>query len=391
MPQDYYQTLEVPRDASPEEIKKAYRQLALKWHPDKNPGNPEAEKKFKDVAEAFEVLNDPERRQLYDRYGHEGLRARGYSEPHFGTVEDIFSHFSDIFEGSLFEGLFGGSAFGGGRQRRAAELGGADLRVELEVTLEDVATGVERTLEIRRQSRCEECEGRGRPADSKPITCPTCQGYGQVESVQGFFSIRRPCPRCRGEGQVIQKPCPKCRGEGRRPGKHQVVINIPAGVREGTQLRLRGEGDAGIRGGPAGDLYCVIRERRHEFFERHGSDLLCEVPISFSDAALGVKLEIPTLQGKTAAVVPAGTQSGEALRLKRLGLPSLESRATGDLLVRLVVETPKKLSPRMREVLEELRKAESEASHPSRTGFFERIKAHFKGKGEGVSSGGKSG
>jgi molecular chaperone DnaJ len=366
--------LGVSRSATPDEIKKAYRQLALKNHPDKNPGDPTAEKKFKEIAEAYEVLSDPERKQLYDRYGHEGLRARG-SEPQFTNFEDIFSHFPDIFGGSIFEGFFGGGGTG-----RRGEKGGADLRVELELSLEEVATGVKRTIELRHQVRCGECDGRGARAGSRPATCQTCGGYGQVESVQGFFSIRRACPRCHGEGTVIGDPCGACRGEGRRQAKREVVVDIPAGVHDGNQLRVQQQGDAGLRGGPPGDLYCALFVRKHEFFERAGDDLLCEVPVSFADAALGAKVEVPTLKGKAKVTVPAGTQSGEILRLRGQGLPSLGRGGTGNLLVRVMVETPGKLSPRMRELFEELKKSESSASQPSRSGFFEKIKAHFKGK-----------
>ncbi len=376
---DYYEALGVSRSASPEEIKKAYRQLALKWHPDKNPGDASAEDRFKEIAEAYEVLCDPDRRQLYDRYGHSGLKARGYSEPHFTTVEDIFEHFSDVFEGSVFEGLFGG---GRQRSRRGGGRGGENLRVEVELSLEEVATGAQRSVEIRRQVPCEDCSGCGSRQGSKPVSCPTCRGFGQVESVQGFFSIRRACPRCHGEGAVIGDPCSRCRGEGRHQGKREVVISVPAGVHEGNQLRMHGEGDAGARGGPSGDLYCLIRERRHELFTREGDDILCEVPISFSEAALGAKVDVPTLRGKAEVTIPAGTQSGEMLRLRGQGLPSLEGGGAGSLIVRVVVETPRKLNAKMRELLDELRKAESSASHPARSGFFEKIKSYFKAKGD---------
>lgn len=376
---DYYEALGVSRSATPDEIKKAYRQLALKYHPDKNAGDPSAEGKFKEIAEAYEVLADPERRELYNRYGHEGLRARG-SEPRFTSVEDILSQFADVFEGSsLFEGFFGGGA----RRRAGGARGGSDLRVELDLSLEEVVTGAKRTLELRRQVPCEECDGKGHRPGSKPVACSTCRGYGQVEAVQGFFSIRRTCPRCHGEGVVIGDPCSACRGEGRRPAKREIVVDIPPGVHDGNQLRIEGEGDVGLRGGPPGDIYCLLHVRRHELFERAGHDILCEVPVSFSDAALGAKIEVPTLRGKAKVTVPAGTQTGEVLRLRGQGVPSLDGDGTGSLLVRLMVETPKKLSPGMRELFEELKKAESSASQPARSSFFERIKAHWKGKADG--------
>ncbi|HVR76688.1 MAG TPA: molecular chaperone DnaJ [Planctomycetota bacterium] len=379
MPQtDYYEALGVSRTATLEEIKKSYRQLALKWHPDKNPGDMEAERKFKEIAEAFEVLSDSERRQLYDRYGHEGLKARGYSQPGFSSVEDIFSHFSDVFEGSLF-----GDLFGGARPRRRAGVGspGSDLRVELEISLEEAASGTRKSIEVRRQVACEECQGRGGREGSKPATCPTCRGHGQVESVQNnIFRIRRACPRCHGEGVTISDPCAKCRGEGRHQGKREVNADLPAGVHDGNQLRIQGEGDAGIRGGSPGDLYCLLHVRKHEFFEREGNDLLCDVPVSFSGAALGAKIEVPTLKGRAEVSIPAGTQSGEVLRLRGLGVPSLDGRGSGSLLVRVVVETPRKLNARQRELLEELQSAESSASQPAQSGFFNKVKRYFKGK-----------
>jgi molecular chaperone DnaJ len=379
---DYYEALGVSRDATPEEIKKSYRQLALRWHPDKNQGDPEAEKKFKEIAEAFEVLSDPERRQLYDRYGHEGLRARGFSGSQFSSAEEIFSHFSDIFGGSLFD------LFGGGRPRRRPGEGrtGASLRMAVEVSLEEVATGTRRTVDVRRQVVCEDCRGKGGREGSKLLRCATCGGHGQVEAVHGFFSIRRPCPRCDGEGVTISDPCPSCRGAGRRVGKKEVSIQIPAGIHDGNELRLSGEGDAGERGGPAGDLYCLVSVASHDFFERHRDDILCQLPISFSDAALGARVEIPTLSGRAKVTVPAGTQSGEVLRLRGQGLPSLDGRGNGSLLVKVVIETPRKLTPRARELLEELRGAESQASHPARTGFFEKIKDYLKGTDRQKSS-----
>lgn len=364
---DYYESLGVSRKASIEEIKKAYRQLALKYHPDKNPGDASAERLFKEVAEAFEVLSDPEKRAIFDRYGYQGLRSRGHSQPGFASTEDVFNHFSE-----LFEGFFGAS-------RRSGPRGGSDLRAEIQLTLEEIATGTTKTLEIRRQVLCEECGGRGTRGKSKASTCQTCKGHGQVESVQGFFSIRRTCPRCHGEGTFISDPCQRCRGEGRHPGRVEVAVEVPAGVSEGNQIRIHGEGDTGSRGGTSGDVYCLIRERKHELFTREGDDILFEVPVSFSDAALGARVEVPTLRGKAEVNIPAGTHSGELLRLRGQGLPSLEGRRMGSLIVRVIVETPKKLTPKMQELFEELRDLESGASLPGREGFFERIKKYLKG------------
>jgi len=369
---DYYEVLGLQRTATNDEIKKAYRQLALKWHPDKNPGDSSCDERFKEIAEAYDVLSDPERRELYDRYGRDGLKARGFSAPHFSSIDEIFSQFSDVFEGSLFEGLFGG-------RRRGSVRRGTDIQLEIELSLEDVAAGVKRTLDVRRLVRCEECVGSGSKGKSKPAVCATCRGHGQVESVQGFFSIRRTCPRCHGEGSTITDPCSQCRGEGRRNGKSKVEIAIPAGVRDGNRVRVHGEGDAGLRGGPAGDLYCHLTIAKHELFDRDGDDLLCEIPISFSDAALGTRLEVPALSRQTEVEISAGTQSGELITVRGLGLPHLGGRGTGSLILRIVVETPKKLTPRMKEMFEELRGCESRSSHPARTGFFEKIKQYFRG------------
>jgi len=322
------------------------------------------------------VLSDPERRQLYDRYGKEGLRARGFSGSQFTSVDEIFSHFAEVFEGSLFENFFGNAR---ARRRPGEGRAGASLRMAIELSLEEVAEGTRRTVEVRRQVACAECGGKGGREGSHPVRCSTCRGHGQVEAVHGFLSLRRPCPTCGGEGVTISDPCPSCRGAGRRPGKREVSFDIPPGVRDGNEIQISGEGDAGERGGPAGDLHCLVSVARHEFFERHGDDLLCQLPISFSDAALGSKVEIPTLSGRAKVTVPPGTQSGEVLRLRGQGLPNLEGGGNGSLLVRVIVETPRKLTSRARELLEELRDAESHASYPARTGFFEKIKEYFKG------------
>ena len=370
---DYYEILGLARGASPDEIKKAYRKLALQYHPDKNPDDPSAEERFKEIAEAYEVLSDDERRQLYDTHGHEGLKARGYSEPSFGSVDEIFSQFGDVFEGSLFEGLFGG---GGGRRSRRT---GSDLAAEFELTLEEVAEGASRTVEMRRQVPCDGCRATGGKDGAKPSSCATCGGHGQVEMRQGFFSVRRPCPKCGGEGQMVSEPCAKCDGEGRVFGRREVKVEIPSGVHAGTRLRVHAEGDAGIRGSRAGDLYCRLKVKPHAFFERLDDDVLCEVPITFSDAALGTKLDVPTIRGKATVTIPAGTQSGEVLRLRGQGLPSLDGRGVGNQLVRVIVETPKKVNGQLREMFEQLREMEPDA-YPGKTGFFDRLKEHFRSK-----------
>ncbi|MBN1442088.1 MAG: molecular chaperone DnaJ [Planctomycetes bacterium] len=377
---DYYEVLGVSRDAGEADIKRAYRQLALKYHPDKNPGDREAERAFKEVSEAFEVLVDPEKRKLYDRYGKEGLKSRGYG-PQFTSVEDIFAHFGDIFGGSIFDEFFGG-----GRAHRRSSRGrpGADLRVELDLSLEDVAAGATRRIELRRRAACGECGGSGAEPGSKPQTCPTCSGYGQVETSSGFFSIRRTCPRCGGEGQIILKRCAACRGEGVVSKTAELSIDVPAGIHDGNQICLRGEGEEGTLGAPAGDLYCRIRVKPHRFFRRDGDDLLCDVPITFSDAALGTKIEVPTLKGKTALTIPAGTQGGEVIVLKNKGLPRLQGFGRGALRARVMVETPRKLSREERELFERLRKLDATegASHPARNGFLEKLREYFKGKSE---------
>ncbi len=386
MEQDYYEVLGVSRDADAEEIKKAYRQLALKWHPDKNPGDPSAEKKFKEIAEAYEVLSDPERRRLYDEYGREGLRARGYQEPSFTSVDDIFRHFSDIFGGSFFEDLFGD--FGVRTRRSTGRQAGSDLKASVELTLEEIATGARKLIEIKRQEVCSECRGRGSRGSSGYATCPACGGYGEVETVRGFFSIRRTCPRCRGEGEILRDVCPACKGEGRRPERVQLSVDVPPGAAGGTTLVLRGAGDAGVRGGPRGDLYCVVTEAPHPLFERDGADIVCRVPISFSDAALGTKLDVPTLRGTAKVTVPPGIQSGEVLRLRGQGLPKSDG-SVGSLRVQIVVETPRKLSSEARRLFEELRSLESSAAQPERTGFFEKLKSYFQRQPKAGTSGEK--
>jgi molecular chaperone DnaJ len=376
---DYYEVLGVEKNASTEDIRKAYRKLALKFHPDKNPGDSSCEVKFKEVSEAFEVLSDAEKRRLYDQYGHEGMRARGYAGPSFTSVDDIFAQFGDIFEGSLFESFFGGSSRRG--RGRAARQGrdGADLRVAIELSFEEVASGGTKTIELRRQTRCEECKGTGARPGTGIQKCPTCDGYGQVEQSQGFIRLRRTCPHCEGEGTYNPNPCLRCRGQGTVATKREISIKIPPGVHDGNQIRLPGEGNEGVRGGAAGDLYCVIRIKPHEFFERYNDDVVCEVPVLVSEAVLGDRVDVPTLRGTAKVTVPPGTQSGEILRLKGQGFPNLDGYGTGDQLIKVVVEIPRKLNPRMREIFEELRNLEGEDSSQSRSKFFEKLKSYFKG------------
>ena len=371
---DYYEVLDVSRDASDSEVKKAYREKALKYHPDKNPGDAGAEAAFKEVSEAFEILSDEEKKKLYDEHGHEGLSAQGFGGG-FTDINDIFSRFGDIFEGSLFEGLFGGM---GGGQRNGPRRG-RDLRIDLEITLDDVLGGAQRKIEITRRRDCGECGGSGAEPGTEPQTCVQCQGMGRVESSSGFFRVQRPCPRCHGVGSVIATPCGACEGEGRVAASGDIEIDIPPGIHSGNQLRISSQGDSGVKGGPAGDLYCRMAVRKHDLFERLDNDLLLEVPVTFCDAALGAELTVPTLEGEEKLVIKPGTQSGEVLRIKRRGLPDIEGRGRGHQLVRIIVETPRKLSGEAKEFYEQIRELNSENEHPARQSFLDRIKDYLKG------------
>lgn len=351
---DYYEVLEIARDASPEEIKRAYRQMAMKYHPDKNPGDHEAEERFKEAAEAYEVLREPAKRQQYDRFGHDGLK--GGSGGFGGGVDfdpfDVFRHFMEGFGGF-------GDIFGGGTSRRGPRRGN-DLQVKMALSLEEVATGVEKTLKIRRQARCERCGGSGAHSSADVQTCPVCHGSGQVRqatrSIFGQFVNVVACSHCGGEGQVISKPCPTCGGEGRTRGEATVKVKIPAGVAAGNYLTLRGEGDAGPKGGQPGDVIVFIEEKPDSRFERHGDDILYTLPVSFSQAALGDEVAIPTLTGKAKLHIEPGTQSGKILRMRGRGIPHLNGHGKGDQLVKIVLWTPDKVSKKVRMLFEELAK-----------------------------------
>lgn len=367
---DYYEVLGVDRKAAPEELKKAFRKAALKHHPDRNPGDKDAETKFKEAAEAYEVLSDPDQRARYDRFGHEGVSSASHAGPHFTGVDDILSHFADLFGGGgPFEDLFGG--------RQGAARSGAHRRIQMELTLEEAARGVEQTIEISRNELCSECGGSGAKRGSGPTTCPYCHGYGEVEHRRGFFVMRQTCANCRGTGQVIRDPCPACRGAGRVPTRVKVPLRIPAGVAEGQRLVVRGEGDPGDNGTTRGDLYVDIRIKPHEIFSRENDDLVCEVPISFTQATLGAEIEVPTLEGKTKLRIPRGTQSGRSFRIAGMGFPSLTGRARGGLEVRVVIEVPRTLTHEQEEILRQF--AETEAVHvtPKRKSFFDKAKKYF--------------
>ncbi len=369
--QDYYEILGVSREATDGEIKKAYRKLALKYHPDRNPDDPDAAEKFKEAAAAYDVLRDPELRQRYDRFGEAGLdRSRLHD---FSSFDDIFSVFSDVFGGGS---IFGDFFSGRGRGQSAK---GRNLRVGVELDLAEVLTGVERSIVLTRDELCPECDGTGAAPDGFR-TCSQCRGYGQVETRQGFFRMRVSCPRCHGEGKTIVDPCPVCEGVGRERKEVEVTVHIPAGVESGTRLRVRGQGEP-APGGVRGDLYCDVFVARHPVFERKGAELLCEVPIAYSMAVLGGEIQVPKLEGDAADLeIPAGTQSGELFRLPGLGMPHLSRHDRGDMVVRVVVETPRKLTPRQEEVLRELAEIEHVHVSEQRRSFLDKIKEYIYGK-----------
>jgi len=369
---DYYAVLGVEKSASPDEIKRAYRRMAIKYHPDKNPGNKEAEAKFKECAEAYEVLSDPEKRKQYDQYGHEGLRGTGMHDFSRMNVEDIFSMFG-------FDDFFGSVFGGGGRRagRRGGPVRGYDLETGVELTLAEVAHGTEKTIEFTRQDRCPECNGSGAAPGTKPVRCPVCGGSGQVAKGGGFFQMVSTCPQCQGTGQVVTNPCPACQGSGRVPKRRTVTIKIPAGVHEGQGIRVAGEGEPGRDGGPNGDLYCYVRVKPHEFLERDGNNLISIVPISFTQAALGATIEVPSLNGTRQLKVPPGTQYGSVFRIRGQGLPDVRTGRTGDQLVQVAIETPTNLNERQEQLLREFAQTENKHVSPKSQHFFERLKRHF--------------
>jgi molecular chaperone DnaJ len=358
---DFYAILGVPRSADDAALKKAYRNLARAYHPDRNPGDKKAEERFKEVSEAYSVLSDPEKRTQYDRFGTVG--ATGVGDAGFGT----------IFE-DLFEGFFGGGERGRGRTRARR---GDDLRYDLELSLEEAAKGLETKLQVPRLETCETCRGTGVEAGSQPETCGTCRGQGQVRFTQGFLTVARPCPNCRGEGRIIRHPCPGCRGEGRVTRERLLKVTIPPGVENGNQLRLNGEGESGLGGGPAGDLYVVLHVRPHEIFVRDGAHLICELPLTFPQAALGDEIEVPVLDGTAKLKIPPGTQPGQRLSLKGKGVPHLRGRGRGDAIYEVVVEVPTELTARQRELLEELRRSSDGDSSSRASRFVERMKQLF--------------
>ena len=340
---DYFRILGVSRDASEEEIKKSYRKIAMLYHPDRNPGNKEAEEKFKLASEAYEVLRDPEKREIYDRYGIEGLKGTGFTG--FRGFDDIFSAFGDIFED-----FFG---FGSPYKRRTRARQGADLRYDLKISFYEAAFGIETEIDIPKNATCEECNGTGAKPGTHPTQCPNCKGTGQVTRSQGFFTISTTCSQCHGDGKFIPHPCKECRGAGKVRKNKKIQIKIPPGVDMGSKLRIRGEGEPGERGGPSGDLFIFIYVEPHDFFSREGDEIVCQIPISFPQAALGAEMEIPTLNGKKTISIPKGTESGEIFRIKGEGFPKLKGYGRGDQLVQVIVKTPKNLTKRQEEILRE--------------------------------------
>ena len=372
---DYYEVLGVGSNASEEEVKRAYRKLAVKFHPDKNPDDPHAEEKFKELGEAYDVLMDPDKRAAYDRFGHAAFAqgagvGRGFHDP-FEIFREVFG--GGGFGGGIFETFFGGTgARSEDRQR------GSDLRYDMQIELEEAAFGVEKEIEIEKLDTCAKCHGSGSEQGSRTIRCPTCDGHGQVISSRGFFHVSQTCPRCRGAGEIIEKPCPTCHGEGRVEKPSRVKLKIPAGIREGARLRSSHNGEAGVRGAPPGDLYVVIHIKEHKIFQREGDNLYCEVPIPFTTAALGSEVPVPTLEGKAHLKLPAGTQSGQVFRLRGKGIINVNGRDRGDLLARLIVEVPSHLNAEQRRKLEEFAALCGEENTPLRKSFFERAKEFFR-------------
>jgi molecular chaperone DnaJ len=346
---DYYEVLGVERNASDGDLKKSYRQLALKFHPDRNPGNQEAEEKFKEASEAYEVLRDANKRKIYDQYGHQGLEGAGFSG--FGGFEDIFSSFGDIFED-----FFG---FGGGRRSRSHVHRGADLRYDMQLTFMEAAFGVEKEIDVEKAETCGECQGTGAAPGTGVETCPQCGGSGQIGRSQGFFTVRTTCGHCRGQGQVIANPCHTCRGQGKVMARKKVSVKIPAGVDNGSRLRLTGEGEGGAFGGPPGDLYVFVHAQNHEFFKRDDIHVVCQIPISFIQAALGDNITIPTLKGETELGIPKGTQPGDVFRLRGEGIPSLRNGHRGDQIVQVNVKTPTNLNKKQVALLKEFASLEA--------------------------------
>jgi molecular chaperone DnaJ len=376
---DYYEVLGVTRTCTEVELKTAFRKLAMQHHPDRNPGDKDCEHRFKELNEAYDVLKDGDKRAAYDRFGHAAFEHGGMGGPGFGA--DFGSTFADIFEGIF--GMASARGRGSGRER------GSDLRYNMEITLDEAFTGKTAQIRIPTSVTCEACSGSGAKAGTKPKPCSTCGGAGKIRHAQGFFTLERTCPTCHGRGQVIDDPCKVCGGGGRVTRERTLSVNIPIGVEDGTRIRLAGEGEAGVRGGPPGDLYIFLEVAPHEFFQRDGADLHCRVPVSMSSAALGGEFDVPAIDGSKVRVkVPAGTQTGRRFRLAGKGMPVLRAKQTGDMYVQVVVETPQNLTKRQRELLTEFEKLSSEQTQPESAGFFSRVKEFLDGLGNRGSQSG---
>ncbi len=381
---DYYEVLGVAKGTPAEEIKKAYRKLAVKLHPDKNPGDKSAEDNFKELGEAYEALSDPDKRAAYDRYGHAAFAQGGGAARGGAGFHDPFDIFREVFGGAgggggggIFEQFFGGGA-GGGKQDRESRQRGSDLRYDMQITLEEAAFGAEKEIEVSKLSACGVCAGTGAEKGSRVVTCHTCGGRGQVVSSRGFFQVSQTCPKCRGTGQTVEKPCPQCHGEGRSEQGTKIKLKIPAGIEDGSRLRSTGNGEAGVRGGQNGDLYVVIHVKEHEIFEREESNLFCDLPISFAMATLGGELSVPTLHGEASLKIPAGTQSGTTFKIRGKGMPELGGGGTmGDLNVRTVIAVPKKLTAEQKQKLQEFAELLGDEVPPPHKSFFERAREFF--------------
>ncbi len=376
---DYYEVLELDRKATPDEIKKAYRKMAVKYHPDKNPGDKTAEEKFKEVGEAYEALSDPNKRAAYDQHGHAAFDARSRQPGRGGGgFHDPFDIFKEAFGGggsSIFEELFGG---GGGRSDPTGPQRGADLRYDMEITFEEAVLGCEKEISLTKLDSCETCHGSGAEAGSSRKTCATCGGRGQVVTSRGIFSVAQPCPRCQGAGQTIDKPCKTCHGAGRKERTKPVRLKIPAGVDTGARLRSTGNGEGGTRGGTSGDLYVVLHVKAHEIFQREGDDLICDVPVHFVQAALGAEIEVPTLAGKALIKIPAGTQNATVFRLRGKGVRNVQGHGVGDLHVRAQIEVPQRLNAAQKAKLEEFAELCDSSVNPISKSFWDKAKNLFR-------------
>jgi molecular chaperone DnaJ len=377
---DYYEILGVDRNATKEELKKAYRKLAMQYHPDRNPNNKEAEEKFKEAAEAYEVLSNDDKKARYDRFGHEGMRSSGYGSPGFTDINDIFSHFSDIFGGgSIFDDFFGGGSRGRGQRRRTTGTPGSDLRVTLKLTLDEIAKGAAKKIKIKKFVKCDQCGGSGAESGTSTKTCPVCQGSGEVKSVSrsvfGQFVNITTCSNCNGEGTVVDKPCRKCMGDGRMNEEVTVKINVPAGVHEGSYMTMRGEGNSGKRGGPSGDIIVIFQETPHEFFRREEDDIVYDLFISYPEAVLGADVDVPTLNGKARLRIDPGTPSGKHLRMRDKGIKHLNSSGFGDQIVRVNIDIPRKVNSKEKELLKELSEMPNIKGNPTadEKSFFKRF------------------